>query len=302
MPRTKSARPAPVARTKASRGAADDDAAAKNKPLVEDIRLLGRILGDVIREQEGTAAFELIERIRQLSVAYRLKADASAGRVLDRLLKNLSADQTVSVIRAFSYFSHLANIAEDRHHVRRRAVHERNGDLQEGSLAMADELGDRPFGVEDALALHLGRVGGEHGRDVGVLQSARDVGGAVVGLVQALEGHRQRAFLVLARTFMHRAAAHVVLVFGDVGQMAEVAEGADHAHRLVAGKVLQQPVEHPSGAGIGLQPVGHRKLAHALDQLEGFLAFLLADHVAKDAAEHADVFDQRAIFLRGVSA
>jgi phosphoenolpyruvate carboxylase len=85
----------------------------------------GRILGDVIREQEGAAAFELIERVRQLSVAYRLKADASAGRVLDRLLKNLSAEQTVTVIRAFSYFSHLANIAEDRHHVRRRAVHER---------------------------------------------------------------------------------------------------------------------------------------------------------------------------------
>ena len=116
-----------------------DDAAAKNKPLVEDIRLLGRILGDVIREQEGAEAFELIERVRQLSVAYRLKADASAGRVLDRLLKNLSADQTVTVIRAFSYFSHLANIAEDRHHVRRRAVHEREGHQQEGSLALAFE-------------------------------------------------------------------------------------------------------------------------------------------------------------------
>jgi phosphoenolpyruvate carboxylase len=115
------------------------DAAAKNKPLVEDIRLLGRILGDVIREQEGKEAFELIERVRQLSVAYRLKADASAGRVLDRLLKNLSADQTVSVIRAFSYFSHLANIAEDRHHVRRRVVHEREGHQQEGSLAVAFE-------------------------------------------------------------------------------------------------------------------------------------------------------------------
>jgi len=116
-----------------------DDAAAKNKPLVEDIRLLGRILGDVIREQEGKPAFELIERIRQLSVAYRLKADASAGRVLDRLLKNLSADQTVTVIRAFSYFSHLANIAEDRHHVRRRLAHEREGHQQEGSLAVAFE-------------------------------------------------------------------------------------------------------------------------------------------------------------------
>ena len=118
---------------------AKSEAAEKNKPLVEDIRLLGRILGDVIREQEGAEAFELIERVRQLSVAYRLKADASAGRVLDRLLKNLSADQTVRVIRAFSYFSHLVNIAEDRHHVRRRAAHEREGRLQEGSLAMAFE-------------------------------------------------------------------------------------------------------------------------------------------------------------------
>ena len=117
----------------------NSDAAAKNKPLVDDIRLLGRILGDVIREQEGKEAFELIERVRRLSVAYRLKKDASAGRVLDRLLKNLSADQTVSVIRAFSYFSHLANIAEDRHHVRRRLHHERQGHLQEGSLAMSFE-------------------------------------------------------------------------------------------------------------------------------------------------------------------
>ncbi len=116
-----------------------DDAAEKNRPLMDDIRLLGRILGDVIREQEGKEAFELIERVRQLSVAYRLKKDASAGRVLDRMLKNLSGDQTVSVIRAFSYFSHLANIAEDRHHVRRREHHSAQGHLQEGSLALTFE-------------------------------------------------------------------------------------------------------------------------------------------------------------------
>jgi phosphoenolpyruvate carboxylase len=115
------------------------DAAAKNKPLVDDIRLLGCLLGDTIREQDGREAFELVERVRQLSVAYRLKADAQAGRALDRLLKNLSGDQTVSVIRAFSYFSHLANIAEDRHHVRRREVHEAKGEVQEGSLAMSFE-------------------------------------------------------------------------------------------------------------------------------------------------------------------
>ena len=115
------------------------DAADKNRPLVEDIRLLGRVLGDVIREQEGKEAFELVERVRQLSVGYRLKRDAQAGRALDRLLKNLSGDQTVSVIRAFSYFSHLANIAEDRHNVRLRELQEQKGELREGSLAMTFE-------------------------------------------------------------------------------------------------------------------------------------------------------------------
>jgi phosphoenolpyruvate carboxylase len=124
-----------MATTKSARTALAD-AAEKNRPLVEDIRHLGRILGDVIREQEGKDAFELIEKVRQLSVAFRLKSDAQAGRSLDRLLKNLSGDQTVSVIRAFSYFSHLANIAEDRHFVRRRNHHERQGHVQEGSLAM----------------------------------------------------------------------------------------------------------------------------------------------------------------------
>jgi phosphoenolpyruvate carboxylase len=107
------------------------------RPLVEDIRLLGRILGDVIREQEGVDAFELVERIRKLSVAFRRDADHEADRALKSLLKSLSGEQTVSVIRAFTYFSHLANLAEDRHHIRRRAIHERAGDTQEGSIEVA---------------------------------------------------------------------------------------------------------------------------------------------------------------------
>ncbi|CAN7158296.1 phosphoenolpyruvate carboxylase [Polaromonas sp. LjRoot131] len=107
------------------------------RPLVEDIRLLGRILGDVIREQEGVAAYELIEQVRKLSVTFRRDADPEADKALKKLLKGLSGDQTVSVIRAFTYFSHLANLAEDRHHIRRRAVHERAGDTQEGSIEVA---------------------------------------------------------------------------------------------------------------------------------------------------------------------
>ncbi len=107
------------------------------RPLVEDIRLLGRILGDVIREQEGATAFDLIEKIRKLSVAFRRDADHEADKALKKLLKSLSGEQAVSVIRAFTYFSHLANLAEDRHHIRRRAVHERAGHTQEGSIEVA---------------------------------------------------------------------------------------------------------------------------------------------------------------------
>ncbi|MGP1630079.1 MAG: phosphoenolpyruvate carboxylase, partial [Giesbergeria sp.] len=109
----------------------------KDQPLIDDIRLLGRILGDVIREQEGAAAFDLIEQVRKLSVAFRRDADHEADRSLKKLLKGLSADQTVSVIRAFTYFSHLANLAEDRHHIRRRTIRERAGDTQEGSIDVA---------------------------------------------------------------------------------------------------------------------------------------------------------------------
>ena len=126
LPRTASA--TPVSKSTAGR-------ANKDQPLIDDIRFLGRILGDVIREQEGQAAYDLIEQIRQLSVAFRRHADESADKALKKLLKGLSGNRAVSVIRAFTYFSHLANLAEDRHHIRRRAVHERAGDTQEGSLA-----------------------------------------------------------------------------------------------------------------------------------------------------------------------
>ena len=122
----------PAVQTKTPGGARDNE-----RPLVEDIRLLGRILGDVIREQEGEAAFDLIEQTRKLSVAFRRDADHDADKALKKLLKGLSGDQTVSVIRAFTYFSHLANLAEDRHHIRRRAIHERAGDTQEGSIEVA---------------------------------------------------------------------------------------------------------------------------------------------------------------------
>ncbi|HVK93183.1 MAG TPA: phosphoenolpyruvate carboxylase [Noviherbaspirillum sp.] len=117
----------------ANRATADKDA-----PLKEDIRLLGRLLGNVLREQEGEAVFHVVETIRQTAVRFRRESDTQSGVELNKLLKKLTRDQTISVVRAFSYFSHLANIAEDQHHNRRRRAHLLAGSApQQGSISCA---------------------------------------------------------------------------------------------------------------------------------------------------------------------
>jgi phosphoenolpyruvate carboxylase len=95
----------------------------KDEPLRDDIRLLGRLLGDTVREQEGEGVFDLVESIRQTSIRFHRDADVDARHDLEQILDGLSPAQTVQIIRAFSYFSHLANIAEDEHHIRRTRVH-----------------------------------------------------------------------------------------------------------------------------------------------------------------------------------
>ena len=108
----------------------------KDLPLREDIRLLGRILGDTVRAQEGEAVYDLVERIRQSSIRYHRDEDHGARRELEATLDSLSRDQTIQVVRAFSYFSHLANIAEDQHHIRRTRAHTFGGSApREGTLA-----------------------------------------------------------------------------------------------------------------------------------------------------------------------
>ena len=93
----------------------------KELRLREDRRLLGRLLGEVIREQVGAETLERIERIRQTAVAFR-KEESSRTR-LEHELNSLNAEQTLHLVRAFSYFSHLLNIAEDEQQHRRRRAH-----------------------------------------------------------------------------------------------------------------------------------------------------------------------------------
>jgi phosphoenolpyruvate carboxylase len=86
--------------------------------LRTDIRLLGRILGDTVRDQEGAEVFDLVERIRQTSIRFHRDEDKLARRELETILDSMSTADTVRIVRAFSYFSHLANIAEDQNNIR----------------------------------------------------------------------------------------------------------------------------------------------------------------------------------------
>jgi phosphoenolpyruvate carboxylase len=111
--------------------------------LREDIRLLGRILGDTVRDQEGADVFDLVERIRQTSIRFHRDDDRPARRELEIILDSMSTAETVRIVRAFSYFSHLANIAEDQNNIRQmrgQANAPKAGTLA-GTLAHAREAG-----------------------------------------------------------------------------------------------------------------------------------------------------------------
>src|SRR5271169_4880875 len=96
----------------------DAQALEEDARLRNDIRLLGRILGDTVRDQEGADVFDQVERIRQTSIRFHRDDDRPARQELEVILDNMSTSQTVRIVRAFSYFSHLANIAEDQNNIR----------------------------------------------------------------------------------------------------------------------------------------------------------------------------------------
>ena len=113
----------------------------KEQLLREDRRLLGRLLGEVIADQVGPGMRERIEAIRQTAVRFRRTGEPAAVKAeLEALLDALPIDQTLHVVRAFSYFSHLLNIAEDAQQNRRRhAYAEAGAPRRPGSFSHALE-------------------------------------------------------------------------------------------------------------------------------------------------------------------
>lgn len=88
--------------------------------LRQDIRLLGKTLGEVIRECEGKPTYDVIEKLRRTAVKFRREGEDRDGQILARQIRRLADRESNSVARAFSYFLHLSNIAEDRDQTRRQ--------------------------------------------------------------------------------------------------------------------------------------------------------------------------------------
>ncbi len=93
-------------------------------PLRTDVHFLGELLGQVLIRQEGEALFETEERIRRLAIRVRRLGRVRDEATLTRLLEELSLPTAEKVIRAFSVYFQLVNIAEENHRLRRKRYYE----------------------------------------------------------------------------------------------------------------------------------------------------------------------------------
>ncbi|MGB1465738.1 MAG: phosphoenolpyruvate carboxylase, partial [Alcanivorax nanhaiticus] len=121
-----------------------------NAPLRDNVRLLGDLLGECLRQQAGDGLFDTIERIRKASVATRGEQGTPLSS-LRELLSPLDDDTLLEVARAFSQFLNLSNIAEQHHRERLHRQHQRYPGDPGGDQGLLDVLARlKEEGVADA--------------------------------------------------------------------------------------------------------------------------------------------------------
>ncbi len=126
----------------------------EDEPLRQDVGFLGALLGDVLKEQGGDALYERVERTRRAAIRRR-QGDAAADRQLAESLAELEPDDARELVRAFSSYFSLVNLAEQVHRIRRRRDYLRaDGTEQPGSLrAVVRTLAERGVDLERARSL-----------------------------------------------------------------------------------------------------------------------------------------------------
>ncbi|MEX1271125.1 MAG: phosphoenolpyruvate carboxylase, partial [Acidimicrobiia bacterium] len=97
----------------------------RDEELRADIRRLGAELGNALTRQHGSELLDLVERVRALTKSVRLTGNEEAGKELEQVLGSMSIPDAINLVRAFSAYFYLANVAEQSHRV--------------GDLTMTDE-------------------------------------------------------------------------------------------------------------------------------------------------------------------
>src|SRR5690349_11565305 len=114
----------------------DRDRAALPEPMRRDVRLLGDILGEIIRDSGGPGLLADVERLRHAVIDAR-HDDHDAGDEIATLVASWSLEQAEQVARAFAVYFHLANLAEEHQRIRNLRERDTGGEPVRESLAAA---------------------------------------------------------------------------------------------------------------------------------------------------------------------
>jgi hypothetical protein len=160
------------------------------------------------------------------------------------------------------------------------------------ALARFDQCGDRPFGIEDALAPHLGRMRSQHRHQAGIGEQRGQPLRTDAARVQCRHRMRQS-------TGSHRGArllaAYKMTVLGDVREVGEVTERTDDVDRVVARQAAQQRIETTGCRRFSVAAEAQRGLADLLDRRIHRIALVGAEHVAEQLSQQPDVLAQRLV-------
>ena len=118
----------------------DSDRAALPEPMRRDVRLLGDILGEIIRDSGGPELLADVERLRRAVIEARQREEhhlAAAGDEIVRLVSSWSLEQAEQVARAFAVYFHLANLAEEHQRIRNLRERDTGQEPVRESLAAA---------------------------------------------------------------------------------------------------------------------------------------------------------------------
>ncbi len=104
----------------------------KDQPLREDVRVLGALVGDILRQQGGESLYQRVERARRAAIGRR-RGEEGADDELLTVVGDLSPVDAEQLVHGFSTYFQVVNLAEQVHRIRRRRDHQRGSEPQVGS-------------------------------------------------------------------------------------------------------------------------------------------------------------------------